>query len=691
MNLNGSWNYKTDAAGILMYRDVLALYKEGKIRKKMEIPNNWQLAGLNNFNGSVWFAKSFRFSKKVSKTFPIILHFKGVDYFTIVWLNGKRIGSHEGYFQPFHFDITDKVYFEKENELIVKVTSPFEESGKSWPYKKKLIKGIFNHHDCRPGGWDSKQGQDQNTGGIWNDVFISFNKKVFVENTKIISQINFNKNSARVVATIFYYNRFKLGSYEDFKIQITTPAGKTIVKNFKKLVKPGNGKVTFTLDIKNPKLWWSWDLGRQNLYTFSCNSSTLILKNIEFGIREVKLDDKSNFYINNKRLYLRGSNIIPTQFLKDLTKQKIKKFAKQIKQANINIVRVHAHVNRKEIYEEFDKLGILVWQDFALQWTYNNSERFRDNAVSQIRNMVKHLCNHPSIAFWCCHNEPGEQIHTLDTHLYEAVQSEDNSRIIRKASNYEEHAYDGWYWGVKEHYAAIPMGPLVTEFGAQAMPHLSSLKKFIPKKKMISPDWNYWKYHNFQYEQTFLIAEVDKGKSINQFINNSQNYQSDVIQTATDFYRRAKNNSITGIFQFMFVDCWPSITWSVVDYFGKPKKGYYTLQKVFQPLYVSVKLRQKKYFAGANLNIELWLINDLHKLFRNSRIEFRIGKKLLGVLKTGYVNKDSLMHFNSEGININLPNRIKIGKHTVFAELKNNQGVLSSNRFELEIVKKEKL
>ena len=290
------------------------------------------------------------------------------------------------------------------------------------------------------------------------------------------------------------------------------------------------------------------------------------------------VNDKQQFFINNKKLFLRGTNIIPTQFLSELNKSKINRLVAFLKEANVNIVRIHAHVNRSELYAAFDKSGIMVWQDFALQWTYDESKKFAISALSQIRDMVSLHYNHPSIVFWCCHNEPGEQINTIDKKLYKAVIAEDKTRVVRIASNYEEHPYEGWYWGHKERYSASPMGPLVTEFGAQAVPTDKSLKRFLTAKEISKPDWKKWQYHNFQYEQTFFIAGIERGNNINEFVKNSQNYQADLIKTAIDFYRRKKFNPITGVFQFMFIDCWPSITWSVVDYFGKKKKGFYALR-----------------------------------------------------------------------------------------------------------------
>src|SRR5690606_28235228 len=117
ITLNGKWKFITDAGSELTYDEVKKKYLENDIRE-MEIPSNWELQGLHNFNGSVWFIKEFTIS---TPNHLSILKFNGVDYFTDVWLNKKFLGSHEGYFQPFFFDITD--YVSEKNLLIVKVTS----------------------------------------------------------------------------------------------------------------------------------------------------------------------------------------------------------------------------------------------------------------------------------------------------------------------------------------------------------------------------------------------------------------------------------------------------------------------------------------------------------------------------------------------------------------------------------------
>lgn len=683
ISLNGTWEYLEDKAGNLTYEQIRDSLKKKKT-KKMDLPVNWERAGLHNYSGSVWFIKTFN---SLTPGELEILWFGGIDYFTDAWLNDTYLGTHEGYFQSFYFDVTSSLKKGK-NLLVVKVTSPFEEPGTVWPYRKKLIKGIFNHHDCRPGAWSFEYGQDQNTGGIWNDVTLYSAAKIFTVHPRISSKIDREKNRAEVNVSIPFYRR--VGSAQSEKIEITVipPKGRKTKYLKDVLLEGSKGEVNFSIEINNPELWWSWDLGEPHLYSMSIESRYFDVKDLTFGIREVHLNGKEEFFLNGKRLFLRGTNIIPTQFLSELTNQKISKQTELIKEANINIIRMHAHINRSEYYDECDRQGILVWQDFPLQWTYDESPEFIYNAVSQIKDMVHLHYNHSSIVVWCCHNEPGKQKETLDPLLYEAVKDSDSSRIIRMASNYEEHPYDGWYWGSKEHFAAKPMGPLVTEFGAQALPEIESLKKIIPRKDLENPAAQSWAYHDFQYEQTFNVAEINRGKNVKQFIANSQDYQAGLIKTAIDFYRRGKNNDITGVFQFMFIDCWPSITWSVVDYFEVRKKGYAALQKAFQPLYISVNIRQKKYFAGQKLKIDYWIINDFQKSYGSCRLIVSIGDEIISDLPVKDIGEDSILFSFWEENDIKLPEKIKTGKYSLSFELRQDKHTISYNDYEIEVLKK---
>jgi len=144
----------------------------------------------------------------------------------------------------------------------------------------------------------------------------------------------------------------------------------------------------------------------------------------------------------------------------------------------------------------------------------------------------------------------------------------------------------------------------------------------LPKEKLWPPDWRAWAYHDFQYDQTFNVAGIEMGDSLEEFIENSQEYQYRLLKFAIERYRAS--GKVTGVFQFMFVDPWPAITWSVVDYWRRPKKGYRALQIAFQPVLVSLTwgrthLQQRD--RKTSLFHEITIVNDLHEAFPNAELQ----------------------------------------------------------------------
>ncbi len=647
VDLNGIWKSIPDPDSLLDITAATAEFAADRCAPA-PVPTNWELHGLKNFNGTVWYCREFQLNE-INAGSSFFLKFEGVDYISDVFLNGVHTGSNEGYFAPFFVKLERDSLRVGSNSLVVRVNSPFEEPGTVWPLRKKTVKGVLNHHDCRPGSWDLERGQDANTGGIWNSVTLIETGSAITENVKV----SYDFLTGDEVGLLIKASLLGAGNgvrKATLSVGLTSPAGETTTFHREIAISAGHSDVVLIERISGVELWYPWDLGEQKLYDITLSLNGEELWTDRFGFRKIELDSDERFFINGKELFLRGTNIIPEQLLSSLTRERIIKMIAMMKEANINVVRVHAHVTRKEFYHECDTAGIMVWQDFPLQWTHDDSPEFAANAVTQIKTMVNHLYNHPSIVFWSCQNEPGEQVETLDVLLEKAVLEEDNSRVVRRASNYEEHAYDGWYWGTYQHYAGAPMGPLVTEFGAQGLPHPESIKRFL--SSTTPPyDWSEWRYHDFQPDQTFNITGVDPGNSLEEFVENSQKYQADLLEFAINQYRRRKGRGITGLFQFMFIDCWPSITWSVIDYYGVPKKGYNSLKKAFDPLLLSVFLRQEKYYPGSMLNFEMWVVNDRYETYEDCRIEVLLNGTRVVDIPGFNIGPNSNTHFGQDFFN----------------------------------------
>jgi beta-mannosidase len=155
----------------------------------------------------------------------------------------------------------------------------------------------------------------------------------------------------------------------------------------------------------------------------------------------------------------------------------------------------------------------------------------------------------------------------------------------------------------------MPKERYITEFGAEGLPALETLKAMFDGDTLwpATPlDWEAWKYADFQPDQEFNLAQVKMGKTIQEFIAASQRYQANLIRFQTEVFRRAKWTKTTGLYQFMFVDDWPSVTWSVVDYYRRPKLAYASLRDSMQRLLPSIEYDLHK----ANGPISIWVVND---------------------------------------------------------------------------------
>jgi|Deesub1362A_J573_1020465.scaffolds.fasta_scaffold02403_7 beta-mannosidase len=617
LSLDGTWDYIVDEAGAL---DPARLPGAGWGR--MGIPCNWYLGGLGDYSGVVWFRRTFDAPVEPGREYW--LRFHGVDYFARVWLNGVYLGEHEGYFQPFEFRVTG-ILRPQGNELLVRVDSPREPPGEVWPDRKRLIKGVLNHHDCRPGAWDPVRGQDMNTGGIWNHVELYSTPPVRIAALRITPEL-LRDGSAAVEVALTIEN---LGDRVATEVEIELlpdnfpGPGRSWGTGFR--LPPGATVLRRVFIVEKPGLWWTWDHGEPRLYRAVARlghpGGEGATRAERFGIRKLEVDKVRGWKLNGVRFFPRGTNFIPAQWLAEYDGEKIKRDIELLLAANVNAVRVHAHVTHPDFYRACDEAGIAVWQDFPLQWDYEESEEFYTNATRQLREMIELLYNHPCVVVWCCHNEPKRNKGKLDVVLARTAREADPSRHVEPRSDFQEHPYPGWYYGHWTMFAHAPGAPFVSEFGAQALPGPESMRRMLPPDKLWPPDWEAWAYHDFQYEQTFDVAGVEMGGSLEEFIANSQEYQYRLLKFAIEAYRR--HPGMTGVFQFMFVDPWPAITWSVVDYWREPKLGYRALQLAFQPVLVSVTYGRTRFRSGERaspLFHAITVVNDLHRAFPGAEL-----------------------------------------------------------------------
>ncbi|MEM7252633.1 MAG: sugar-binding domain-containing protein [Pseudomonadota bacterium] len=647
-SLNGQWRFR---AGELHTGAAYAVDFDDREWTRISVPANWYLEG-HDVAGVAWYRHHFSLPPAMADR-RVRLEFQGVDYAADVWLNGHHIGFHEGYFQPFVFDVTDKLVSTGDNVLAVRVNSPYEEPSTAWSLNKRLIKGIFSHHDTRPGGAWSERGQEKNTGGIYAPVTLIASETVAIERLQVKPRVDSARGnvSAEIEVALSLPTQSAPRTVEvvvelmaeNFDADSPTRIEKTAV------LQPGAQTVQLALAPIEPRLWWPKEMGAPNLYRAKVSirqgDRQLDQASDVFGFRRIERHrETGEWFVNGKRLFLRGTNYIATQWLSEMTPQKYRRDVSLMQDAHINIVRVHAHITGKAFYEACDRAGLLVWQDFPLQWGYEDSEEFHAEANRQAKDMVFALYNHPSIVTWSMHNEPPwdaswmkykyptydeTQNRELDDALYATVLALEDTRYVHRHSATAEHPWLGWYSGHWKDYAKPTEESLITEFGAQALPDVESLRRIVGDEHLWPTDdrsWRVWDYINFQRRETFEIAKVAQGGSVEELIDNTQQYQAQLIQFAIESYRRQRYEPVGGIFQFMLVEDWPSINWGVLDYWRNPKPGYFAMKRGFQPVLPSIEWQKQTYGPGESVTFNVWAINDLQQRFADAQLSVSVAR-----------------------------------------------------------------
>jgi beta-mannosidase len=700
LSLDGDWEYEPIARTVLQVdgsirEDRTSLPKPGH----MPVPSNWHLSGLPDFDGRVAYRRRFTASEE-SAAKPAWLCFGGVDYFAEISLNGHPLGKHEGFFEPFEMEIAGLLK-SGPNVLEVVVDAPREEPKTMWPGNKRQIKGIFNQ-------WLPLDRQMESTGGIVGSVSIEHRSAAHIRSVEYSSKLapalaaatgsvgtspsGYGGTGRRAMVLVEVEYWLQSAGLADLEVSVGGSRFQSRV-----IGQCGVNRQTVIVTMEDPELWWTWDFGEPHLY----DGAAVLTQGAErdhcefkAGIREIEFDPaKGEWRLNGERFFVRGSSVIPDKWLAHYTESQVAKDVELLRKANINGVRVCVHVTRDEFYAACDRAGILVWQDFPLQWQYTVDDRFATEAARQLRAMIRRLYNHPSIGLWTCQNEPDPPNRKgMDPTLAAVARAADSTRFVYEACEYGQHPYPGWYTGDYQDFEMLPSAPVVSEFGAQGLLSADEMREMLGAGAW--PPGAKWIENGFETRSTFVVAGVKQGSSLEEFIANSQGYQARLIQFAIEHYRRAKYTKLGGFFHFMFMDGWQTIGWSVLSYKRVPKAGYAALQRAMQPVLPMVTLLAPR--LGTNpkdswgLVSGVWVVNDTRQALEKCRVVFELrgaaGKIPLEEF-TADVPADSVQQL---GVAPQLPahvSELAPGSYKLAASVYSSGGaLLGENLYELPVI-----
>ncbi|WPO83921.1 glycoside hydrolase family 2 protein [Chryseobacterium sp. JJR-5R] len=632
---------------------------------------------------------SFKISPEELENQNVDLVFNGLDTFSEIYLNGKRLKKTDNMFRKWEIPV--KQYLKTgDNVLQVKFRSSVnagKELAKKVPFTMPESPRSFARKAQYQFGWD--WGPRLVTAGIWKDVQLNFWNRAKIKNVRIEQKTVTGKPAELQIHTEIIAQR--AGKYSI-----------SVNKNIQNIsLKQGANTVSVPYQIKNPKLWQPNGWGEPKLYDLkiALYKDSEIISDVteKIGLRTVELVQEKDaegksfyFKVNGKPLYAKGTNWIPSDsFTPRITKEKYRKLIRDCKEANMNMIRVWGGgiYEDEEFYRACDENGILVWQDFMFAGSfYPSDEDFLNNVKEEVKDQVKRLQNHASIALWCGNNEIDEAIVNWGYQKQFKYSREDSLQVWKDykklfhefiPQTLDEVAGKGqaiyWPsspsigWGHKEsltegdsHYWGVWWGEqpfeiynekvprFASEYGFQGMPGLEAVKSMFSGKPDLSLENPTIKAHEknsrgFQIIDEYMKRDYTVPKDFVKYNYVSQLLQARGMQTAIEAHRRAKPYNM-GTLYWQLNDCWPVISWSSVDYLGNWKALHYQVKRSFEG---QVVLTEEK---GGMLNF--YGINDDFMKFNEVYVNFDIikfnGEKLgsAGTAEGKGLNDNGIVKFD---------------------------------------------
>jgi len=657
------------------------------------------------------------------------LVFEGLDTTAEIWLNGKKIGSHTNAFITYRIDITAELKT-GENILVIKLSNGQDLTlGKE--LKKYICSRSHYLYNERlwvrkpqfTFGWD--WAPRLITCGIWRPVYIISYEKLAIRDVFIYSKLK-NSSSADIYIEGEIENFTDKGLITDINISLNSDHTKVVSKlKFSNSIAPGINRISTKINIKNPRLWFPRTLGIPYLYNFKLDitekDKILDKYNTNIGIREVTLLQEPiptpengktfTFMVNGVKVFCKGANWVPSDsILARVSRDKYWNLVKLAAEANFNMFRIWGGgiYEDKNFYEACDYYGIMVWQEFMFSCSPypDDDNQFCAEVEKEAISEIKRLRNHPSIVLWCGNNE-NDWIYEMDwvnrcddyygRNIYHHILPElckkyDPTRPYWPSSPYggklsvndeQEGDHHSWFWGSESYdyrYFDKIRCRFISEYGMYAPPVISSIKEYLPKNK-IRLDSDSWKYHtiggaienggnegSLQCISTMLIDKIDD-ITVEKFIIYAQFIQAELLKYASEHFRRRKF-VCSGTLFWMYNDCWPTVSWSVVDYYLRKKPGYYYIKRAYEPV-IPV-------FKKEEYGISVWIVNDT-LLAISGDIEYGL---------QSFTGK--IFHSNHKSIKIGPNCSVKVADDNInllqkncfyYAKLKMSSGDIIQNRF----------
>jgi hypothetical protein len=395
IDLDGQWEFFPDPAQRLA---PATLGRDGMARA-IRVPGPWQAQfdDLRDYSGIAWYRRQFTLPPDAGDAAADaadadaveILHFGAVDYHAIAWLNGCRVGEHEGGYLPFELDVTGAIRRDAPNELVVRVLDPGndEETLPEYPFAEI------------PHGKQSWYGP---IGGIWQSVHLERRPAVHLQRLRVTPEVAEARIRVRVCLSA------PSGAGAEIRFTVVDPAGHA--RDHRMPLPPGEAAPELVVPVPAPMLW---DTATPNLYRLEAallggpdDPEPRDTASTSFGMRTIATSSSGHLLLNGRILYLRGAldqDYYPELIYTPFSDAELDAQFAQAKHMGLNCLRTHIKITDPRYYDAADRAGILIWTELP-NWQ-ELTEAAKRRARETLLGMVERDWNHPSIIIWTIVNE----------------------------------------------------------------------------------------------------------------------------------------------------------------------------------------------------------------------------------------------------------------------------------------------
>ncbi len=590
------------------------------------------------------FISTFTVSKEEYAKKKKTLVFYGLDTVCDVYLNGVRILKADNMHRTYKVDCGEDLKI-GDNELKLYFYSPLtytETIGEKHPlhFWNELNEGVGHLRKAfYMFSWD--WGPRVPDAGIFRKIEFQATDYAEIEEVRV-EQIH---ASGEVNLNVY----IKTSEAGDYACKITFD-GKTYgleLETDKTVLKTDREKtyVLKNLKVDDPKLWWPNGYGEQPLYDLKTelfiNGTKIDEDNKRIGLRTLKvrtnLDEYGRnfcFICNGVELFLKGANYIPQDnILSRVTRQTTDALIKNCIDMNFNAIRVWGggYYPDDDFFDLCDENGIIVWHDFMVACVcVRASEKFKASFLAEVQDNVKRIRHHAALGLLGGNNEVEDMISNMDNALVKADYIDLYERAIpelldeiapeiyylpssptNRTTFYNvqnQRSFDVHFWGVW--HDSLPFTAyrdikcrFMSEFGFISFPDIKTTRYFAEDEDL-NPFSEVMESHQKDHKGRnkkiidYIADNYLLPANFEDLTYISQILQADAIRYGVEHFRRIRN-ICKGTFYWQLNDCWPTSSWSSVDYFGRKKALAYASKKFYEPIMLSICERE----TDADINV----------------------------------------------------------------------------------------